>query len=140
MLSDMTSVLKRDAPPAGAGQYNDAPDDTPFFAAPAVAPFAPLSALSRCLGKEEVETWDSPAGSVFLAWYSGCLIDHGRRVLRKARDAFGPDMRLAAKVSGVNPPMFPDFMFYYYLAVICACDTKRMNVCRMHTHTAMLLV
>jgi hypothetical protein len=70
--------------PANAGELNDTPDDTGFFAA-------------------ECGTYLTEQGRFFLTWYSSRLIEHGDRVLDEANRAFlGCEVKLAAKVSGIH--------------------------------------
>mmetsp|Transcript_28084 Transcript_28084/g.67475 ORF Transcript_28084/g.67475 Transcript_28084/m.67475 type:complete len:549 (-) Transcript_28084:61-1707(-) len=103
MQRQMREVLGRDKAPDGVGGYNDGPDDTVFWAARKGGVSGVAGALRGCLrGSEPKETWDSPSGAAFLGWYSGALVQHGRDVLRCARDVFGPTMRLATKVSGIH--------------------------------------
>ncbi|XP_022036046.1 beta-amylase 2, chloroplastic isoform X4 [Helianthus annuus] len=64
-------------PPEGAGSYNSQPVETDFF----------------CYHGE----YRTPYGRFFLKWYSQYLIDHGDRVLAKAKLAFG-DVPLSVKV------------------------------------------
>lgn len=67
--------------PDDAGEYNDAPDDTRFFAA----------------------TYLTEKGRFFLTWYSSKLIEHGDRILDEANKVFlGCNVKLAAKVSGIH--------------------------------------
>ncbi|KAL6656702.1 hypothetical protein ACP70R_004482 [Stipagrostis hirtigluma subsp. patula] len=70
--------------PGDAGDVNDTPEDTGFFAA-------------------EGGTYLTEQGRFFLAWYSGKLLEHGDRVLDEANRAFlGCRVKLAAKVSGIH--------------------------------------
>ncbi|XP_040381881.1 beta-amylase Tri a 17-like isoform X2 [Oryza brachyantha] len=71
-------------PDDDAGEYNDTPEDTRFFAA-------------------DGGTYLAEAGRFFLTWYSGKLLEHGDRVLDEANAAFlGCTLKLAAKVSGIH--------------------------------------
>lgn len=66
--------------PDDAGEINDTPEDTGFFAA-------------------ERGTYLTEQGRFFLTWYSRKLIQHGDRVLDEANKAFlGCKVKLAAKV------------------------------------------
>lgn len=66
--------------PDDAGEINDTPEDTGFFAA-------------------ERGTYLTEQGRFFLTWYSSKLIQHGDRVLDEANKAFlGCKVKLAAKV------------------------------------------
>jgi hypothetical protein len=66
--------------PDDAGEINDTPEDTGFFAA-------------------ERGTYLTEQGRFFLTWYSSKLIEHGDRVLDEANKAFlGCKVKLAAKV------------------------------------------
>jgi len=58
MMRDMRDILQREETPDGLGQYNDAPDDTPFWRAPSSVS---LASLTSCLGgsTKEQERWDS---------------------------------------------------------------------------------
>ncbi|EER97340.1 beta-amylase isoform X1 [Sorghum bicolor] len=70
--------------PDDAGEMNDTPEDTGFFAA-------------------ERGTYLTEQGRFFLTWYSSKLIQHGDRVLDEANKAFlGCKVKLAAKVSGIH--------------------------------------
>lgn len=60
------------AGPHDSGSYNSSPEDTGFFA-----------------GRG---SWDSEYGRFFLEWYSGCLLQHGERLLSSANDVFGPHL------------------------------------------------
>jgi beta-amylase len=114
MLARMAADLDRAAPPAGAGEYNDAPDDTRFWAAPGRSGgcLPSLKQLWRrgrragagggAGGKPGKERFDSESGARFLAWYSAALVAHGGDVMRAARRVFGGGMRLACKVSGIH--------------------------------------
>jgi len=46
--------------------------------------------------------WTTDQAKFFLDWYSGALIRHGNAVLAKARQVFGPAIRLSGKISGVH--------------------------------------
>jgi len=48
------------------------------------------------------EVYHQGSGRAFLQWYREVLLEHGLRVTSEARQVFGPDMRLAAKVSGIH--------------------------------------
>ncbi|KAJ0590820.1 putative beta-amylase [Helianthus annuus] len=67
-------------PPDGAGSYKSQPMETDFF----------------CYHGE----YRTPYGRFFLKWYSQYLIDHGDRVLAKAKLAFG-DVPLSVKLLGM---------------------------------------
>jgi hypothetical protein len=68
--------------PDDAGEYNDGPDDTRFFAADGAG-----------------ATYLTEKGRFFLTWYSSKLIEHGDRVLDEANRVFlGCKVKLAAKV------------------------------------------
>jgi len=54
--------------PHDAGDYNSTPEETGFFSYEG--------------------SWDSPYGRFFLAWYSGCLLRHGERMLAMASQVF----------------------------------------------------
>lgn len=70
--------------PEDAGEINDTPEDTGFFAA-------------------EGGTYLTEQGRFFLTWYSSKLIRHGDRILDEANKAFlGCKVKLAAKVSGIH--------------------------------------
>ncbi|KAK1679918.1 hypothetical protein QYE76_040766 [Lolium multiflorum] len=72
--------------PDDAGEYNDAPDDTRFFAADGAG-----------------ATYLTEKGRFFLTWYSSKLIEHGDRILDEANRIFlGCKVKLAAKVSGIH--------------------------------------
>ncbi len=109
MLSGMAAALDRAEPPQGVGEYNDAPDDTRFWAAaPGGGGCLPSARrlwrrgriASGCCGGSGApkERFDSESGARFLAWYSDVLVAHGGDVMRAARRVFGPRMRLACKV------------------------------------------
>ena len=109
----MTRELGRSAPPQGVGEYNDAPDDTRFWAAapggggclPSVRRLWRRGRIaSGCGGSSggPKERFDSESGARFLEWYSGVLVAHGGDVMRAARRVFGGDMRLACKVGAVG--------------------------------------
>uniref|UniRef100_A0A0E0LLU2 Beta-amylase n=1 Tax=Oryza punctata TaxID=4537 RepID=A0A0E0LLU2_ORYPU len=71
-------------PDDAAGEYNDTPEDTRFFAV-------------------DGGTYLTEAGTFFLTWYSNKLLEHGDRVLDEANMAFlGCNLKLAAKVSGIH--------------------------------------
>ena len=61
----------------------------------------PVPEASRVAGEEE-ETYHQGSGEAFLAWYRDQLVAHGAAVTSAAREVFGPDMRLACKVSGIH--------------------------------------
>ncbi|KAL9996186.1 putative beta-amylase [Helianthus debilis subsp. tardiflorus] len=67
-------------PPDGAGSYKSQPMETDFF----------------CYHGE----YRTPYGRFFLKWYSQYLIDHGDRVLAKAKLAFG-DVPISVKLLGM---------------------------------------
>lgn len=65
--------------PDDAGEYNDTPGATKFFAADG--------------------TYTTEKGKIFLTWYSDKLIEHADQILDEANQAFlGCKMKLAAKV------------------------------------------
>ncbi|XP_073108432.1 beta-amylase [Elaeis guineensis] len=69
--------------PDDAGEYNDTPDSTKFFA--------------------ENGTYLTEKGKFFLTWYSNKLIEHGDQILDAANQAFlGCKTKLAAKISGIH--------------------------------------
>lgn len=70
--------------PNNAGYYNNLPTNTPFYQDWTSDNFA------------------SSYGRFFLGWYSNELLRHGSTILEKARSIFGPDLSLAAKVSGIH--------------------------------------
>ncbi|CAO1941724.1 unnamed protein product [Urochloa humidicola] len=70
--------------PRDAGEVNDTPEDTEFFAA-------------------EGGTYLTEQGRFFLTWYSSRLLQHGDKILDEANKAFlGCKVKLAAKVSGIH--------------------------------------
>lgn len=71
--------------PNNAGYYNSIPPNTQFF--------------NQNMGGDN---FASPYGRFFLNWYSGLLLKHGSEILQRARKIFGPDMAIAAKVSGIH--------------------------------------
>nr|XP_018674589.1 PREDICTED: beta-amylase-like isoform X3 [Musa acuminata subsp. malaccensis] len=89
----MKEEFKEDATMAGhpewdlpddAGEYNDKPTKTKFFAA-------------------KNGTYLTEKGSFFLTWYSNKLLMHGDQILDAANEAFlGCKLKLAAKVSGIH--------------------------------------
>lgn len=70
--------------PSNAGFYNNVPPSTPFFQ------------------DNAHDNYASPYGNFFLTWYSNLLMAHGSKILANAREVFGPNMSLAAKVSGIH--------------------------------------
>ncbi|KAJ6790791.1 beta-amylase [Iris pallida] len=69
--------------PTDAGQYNNWPEDTPFF--------------RRDGG------WNSSYGEFFLSWYSEMLIGHGERVLSASSSVFGDTgVKISVKVAGIH--------------------------------------
>jgi beta-amylase len=46
--------------------------------------------------------WSSTYGKFYIKWYWNQLILHGRLVTKAAREAFGNDVRLSAKVAGIH--------------------------------------
>ncbi|XP_065026131.1 beta-amylase-like isoform X1 [Musa acuminata AAA Group] len=89
----MKEEFKEDAAMAGhpewylpddAGEYNDKPTKTKFFAA-------------------KNGTYLTEKGTFFLTWYSNKLLMHGDQILDAANEAFlGCKLKLAAKVSGIH--------------------------------------
>ncbi|CAN6205647.1 unnamed protein product [Urochloa humidicola] len=70
--------------PRDAGEVNDTPEDTGFFAA-------------------QGGTYLTEQGRFFLTWYSSKLLEHGDKILDEANKAFlGCRVKLAAKVSGIH--------------------------------------
>ncbi|CAN6211887.1 unnamed protein product [Urochloa humidicola] len=70
--------------PRDAGEVNDTPEDTGFFAA-------------------QGGTYLTEQGRFFLTWYSSRLLEHGDKILDEANKAFlGCRVKLAAKVSGIH--------------------------------------
>lgn len=66
--------------PDDAGEYNDTPENTQFFA--------------------ENGTYQTEKGKFFLTWYSNKLIKHGDNILDEANKVFlGCTVQLAIKVS-----------------------------------------
>ncbi|KAG2383436.1 hypothetical protein C9374_004107 [Naegleria lovaniensis] len=72
------------AGPNNAGYYNSMPWQTAFFS------------------DNGGDNYNSPYGKFFLQWYSGMLIQHGANVLSRARNVFGPNVELSAKVAGIH--------------------------------------
>ncbi|CAL9080430.1 unnamed protein product [Musa textilis] len=69
--------------PDDAGEYNDTPEKTKFFA--------------------ESGTYLTERGKFFLTWYSNKLLKHADQILDRANQAFlGCKLKLAIKVSGVH--------------------------------------
>uniref|UniRef100_A0A0D6R2V7 Beta-amylase n=1 Tax=Araucaria cunninghamii TaxID=56994 RepID=A0A0D6R2V7_ARACU len=69
--------------PSDAGEYNNWPEDTPFF--------------------RREGGWNTPYGQFFLEWYSGMLLDHGERILTAAEAIFkGTGAKLSGKVAGIH--------------------------------------
>ncbi|RRT79459.1 hypothetical protein B296_00017576 [Ensete ventricosum] len=69
--------------PDDAGEYNDTPEKTKFFA--------------------EDGTYLTEKGKFFLTWYSNKLLKHADHILDRANQAFlGCKLKLAIKVSGVH--------------------------------------
>ncbi|XP_009388864.3 beta-amylase [Musa acuminata AAA Group] len=69
--------------PDDAGEYNDTPEKTKFFA--------------------ENGTYLTEKGKFFLTWYSNKLLKHADQILDRANQAFlGCKLKLAIKVSGVH--------------------------------------
>ncbi|TVU38712.1 hypothetical protein EJB05_12096 [Eragrostis curvula] len=70
--------------PSDAGEYNDTPEETGFFAA-------------------DGGTYLTEQGKFFLTWYSNKLLEHGDKILDEANKVFlGCNVKLAAKVSGIH--------------------------------------
>ncbi|KAJ0797865.1 putative beta-amylase [Helianthus annuus] len=78
--AEAIGISKWGSPPDGAGSYNDEPEDTDFFC--------------KC------GDYNRPYGRFFLNWYSQYLIDHGDRVLAKAKLALG-DTPISVKLPGI---------------------------------------
>eukprot|EP00252_Welwitschia_mirabilis_P025085 TRINITY_DN7702_c0_g2_i1.p1 TRINITY_DN7702_c0_g2~~TRINITY_DN7702_c0_g2_i1.p1 ORF type:complete len:386 (-),score=54.10 TRINITY_DN7702_c0_g2_i1:143-1252(-) len=69
--------------PSDAGQYNNWPEDAPFF-------------------KRE-GGWNSDYGQFFLSWYSTALLKHGERILSEAQAIFRrAGVKLSGKVAGIH--------------------------------------
>ncbi|KAF8388312.1 hypothetical protein HHK36_026978 [Tetracentron sinense] len=69
--------------PRDAGQYNNWPEDTPFF--------------------RREGGWNGPYGEFFLGWYSKMLLDHAERILSSAKSVFeGNGIKISVKVSGIH--------------------------------------
>ncbi|KXG36427.1 beta-amylase [Sorghum bicolor] len=69
--------------PDDAGEYNDTPEKTQFFA--------------------DNGTYQTDKGKFFLTWYSNKLIKHGDKILDEANKVFlGCTVQLAIKVSGIH--------------------------------------
>lgn len=70
--------------PSNAGHYNSHPHETQFFT-------------------NGFDHYDSPYGRFFLNWYFQELKEHGRKVLREAKNVFRPyGVEIAAKISGIH--------------------------------------
>lgn len=70
--------------PNNAGYYNNIPSNTAFYQ------------------DWTSDNYASPYGRFFLGWYSNELIKHGATILENARQIFGPEISIAAKVSGIH--------------------------------------
>ncbi|KAG8080224.1 hypothetical protein GUJ93_ZPchr0007g5253 [Zizania palustris] len=69
--------------PDDAGEYNDTPEKTQFFA--------------------DNGTYTTEKGKFFLTWYSNKLIKHGDKILDEANKIFlGCRVQLAIKISGIH--------------------------------------
>ncbi|GJN11476.1 hypothetical protein PR202_ga29674 [Eleusine coracana subsp. coracana] len=69
--------------PDDAGEYNDTPEKTQFFA--------------------DNGTYQTQKGKFFLTWYSNKLIKHGDKILDEANKVFlGCKVHLAIKISGIH--------------------------------------
>ncbi|KAI3839652.1 hypothetical protein MKW92_047676 [Papaver armeniacum] len=70
--------------PRDAGEYNNWPEDTPFF-------------------RREGGGWDSQYGEFFLTWYSQMLLDHGERIVSSAKSIFETTgVKISVKVAGIH--------------------------------------
>ncbi|MCL7026070.1 hypothetical protein MKW94_017528 [Papaver nudicaule] len=70
--------------PRDAGEYNNWPEDTPFF-------------------RREGGGWDSQYGEFFLTWYSQMLLDHGERIVSSAKSIFETiGVTISVKVAGIH--------------------------------------
>ena len=70
--------------PRDAGEYNNWPEDTPFF-------------------RKEGGGWNSEYGEFFLTWYSKMLLDHGERILTTAKSIFeDTGVKISVKVAGIH--------------------------------------
>lgn len=70
--------------PTDAGEYNNWPEDTPFF-------------------RKEGGGWNSSYGEFFLGWYSQMLLDHGERILMSAKSIFeNSGVKISVKVAGIH--------------------------------------
>ncbi|KAK9664737.1 hypothetical protein RND81_14G064400 [Saponaria officinalis] len=70
--------------PTDAGNYNNWPEDTPFF-------------------RKEGGGWNSPYGEFFLTWYSQMLLDHGERILSSATSIFNDTgVKISVKIAGIH--------------------------------------
>lgn len=72
--------------PQTTGDYTSTPDETQFFID---QPGSSLTNGTR---------YSDNHGKKFLTWYSTKLVDHGKRVLTKAKEVFEPEVKIAAKV------------------------------------------
>lgn len=69
------------SPPTDAGSYNNTPNETSFF----------------------TNGYKTEYGKWFLDWYSSSLIEHGKRVMNQAKQAFSKyNPTLVAKVAGIH--------------------------------------
>lgn len=70
--------------PTDAGNYNNWPEDTPFF--------------RRDGG------WNTSYGEFFLSWYSQMLLNHGERILDSSSSIFRqvPGVKISVKVAGIH--------------------------------------
>lgn len=69
--------------PSDAGQYNNWPEETPFF--------------------RREGGWTSEYGQFFLGWYSQMLIDHGERIVSSAEAIFKESpTKISVKVAGIH--------------------------------------
>lgn len=70
--------------PTDAGEYNNWPEDTPFF-------------------RREGGGWNSTYGEFFLGWYSKMLLDHGERIVSAAASIFeDTSVKISVKVAGIH--------------------------------------
>ncbi|KNA18803.1 hypothetical protein SOVF_067490 [Spinacia oleracea] len=70
--------------PTDAGEYNNWPEDTPFF-------------------RKEGGGWNSEYGDFFLTWYSQMLLDHGDRILSATTEIFkDTGVKISVKVAGIH--------------------------------------
>ncbi|XVF10369.1 hypothetical protein REPUB_Repub07fG0176800 [Reevesia pubescens] len=69
--------------PIGASNLMQNPEHTDFF-------------------RSDSGTWNTPYGKFFLEWYSGMLLQHGKRISKEAEAIFrGTNVNTSAKVAGI---------------------------------------